>query len=341
MKKISMGILLLTTLLFSACARESGEEAKNMEQIYAESGIPVKVMEVQPVEFVLELPFTAMISGLQQANASAMIGGIIEKVHVKVGDYVEKDQVLVEFPEDAPAGQLTQARSAYELAKTTYQRMKNLFDTGGISQQELDSVETQFKVAEANYDAALQMLKVRAPISGYVTTVTVRETDGVQAETVLVTIAQTDQMKAKVWVTENEICQIAVGEKATFTWNDQVLEGEVTSVALAMDMQHNAFGIDLIFDNSDNICRSGVIGDINIEVYKNETAFVIPRKNVMHDVNGRYVYLMNNETAQKQYITTGQENGNFEVLSGLSSGNKVIVEGLNLVSDGVKVRVVE
>jgi RND family efflux transporter MFP subunit len=341
MKRTNIGILLMIVLLFSACGRNAEQASRNMEQIYEESGIPVKVLEVQPTEFVLELPFTAKITGLQQANASAMIGGMIEKVLVKVGDYVSKDQVLVEFPEDVPAGQLTQARSAYELTKSTYQRMKNLFELGGISRQELDGVETQYKVAAANYDAALQMLKVRAPINGHVTSVTVRETDSVQSETVLVTIAQTDMMKAKVWVTENEICQITTGEEATFTWNDQVLTGGVTSVALAMDLTHNAFAVDLIFDNSQNICKSGVIGDINITVYKNETAYVIPRKNVMNDVNGRYVYLMNNDLAHKQYITTGQENGNFEVLTGLKPGDEVIVEGLNLVTDGVKVRVVE
>ncbi len=341
MKKIMIGILLLSVLLFSACGRNKGEAAKNMEQIYDETGIPVKVMEMQPIEFVQVLPFTAKITGLQQANASAMVGGIIEKVHVKVGDYVQKDQILVEFPEDAPAGQLTQARSAYELSKTTYDRLKNLYDLGGISRQDLDGAETQYKVAAANYDAALQMLKVRAPINGFVTSVTVRETDGVQAETILVTIAQTKRMKAEVWVTENEICQINLGQKASFTWNGQVLAGEITSVAMAMDMTHNAFGIDLVFDNPDNICKSGVIGDINITVYENNKAYVIPRKNVMHDAKGRYVYLLKENKAVKQYITTGQENGSFEVLSGLYKDDKVIVEGLNLVTDGVKVKVVE
>jgi membrane fusion protein, multidrug efflux system len=341
MKKQIFGILMITVLLIAGCGNKENVEAKNMEQIYEESGIPVKIIVMNPQKFNLELPFTAKITGLKQANASAMIGGMIEKVHVKVGDYVVEDQVLVEFPEDAPAGHLTQARSTYELAKATYDRMKNLYDLGGISRQELDGVETQYKVAEANLDAALQMLKVRAPINGNVISLTVRETDGVESETVLATISQTDMMKAKVWVTESEISLIETGQEASFNWNDQVLKGEVTTVALAMDMKHNAFGIDLIFDNPDNLCKSGVIGDINITTYTNETAFVVSRKNVSNDEQGRFVYIMKDDTAVKQYISTGQENGQFEVLSGIEPGDNVIVEGLNLVTDGVKVKVVE
>jgi len=341
MKKILSGVLLIIILLIIGCGGKENTEAKNMEQIYAESGIPVKILDIAPQTFKLELPFTASITGLRQANASASIGGMIEKVNVKVGDYVNKDQVLIEFPEDSPAGQLTQARSAYNLMKNTYDRMNNLFQLGGISQQELDGIEAEYRVSEANLDAALQMLKVRAPISGYVTSITVRETDGVESETVLATISQTEMMKSKVWVTENEISMIEPGQKAQFEWNNIYLDGEVTAVAMAMDQKYNAFGVDLIFSNKENNCKSGVIGDINITTYINEAAVIIARKNVLTDENGMYVYLANNDQAKKQYITTGKENGSFEVLEGIMSGDKILVEGLNLVSDGAKINVVE
>jgi len=341
MRKQIFGVLLITILLITGCGRKENVEAKNMEQIYDESGIPVKVMVMNPQEFNLALPFTAKITGLKQANASALIGGMIEKIQQLCIVFQLHPDPVGKFPEDVPAGQLTQARSAYDLASSTYTRMKNLFDLGGISQQDLDGVETQYKVAEANLDAALQMLKVRAPISGYVTSLTVRETDGVKSEAILATIAQIDIMKAKVWVTESEIHQIKSGQEATFTWNDQVLKGEVTTVAMAMDLTHNAFRIDLVFPNPDYLCKSGVIGDINITTYINKAAYVVSRKNVLNDEQGRFIYVLKDDTAVKNYITTGKENGNFEVLSGIYSGDNLIVEGLNLVSDGVKVRIVD
>ena len=61
----------------------------------------------------------------------------------------------------------------------------------------------------------------------------------------------------------------------------------------------------------------------------------------MNDTAGMYVYVIKDDKAEKRYITAGKDNGSFEVLAGLQSGDKVIIEGLNLVSEGAKVRVVE
>jgi RND family efflux transporter MFP subunit len=333
-------LLVITTLLFLGCAKQEKAESKNMEQIYKEEGIPVEVQTIQPEYFSKELTFNATLTGLRQSSASAMIGGRIEKVLVKVGDYVTKDQVMFEFPEDAPAGQLTQAKAGFDLAESTYNRMKNLYEKGGISRQDLDGVKTQYEVAKANLDAVLQMLKVRAPIDGYVTSVNVRETDGVHSETVLATVSQTNKMKARIWATEDEVCQIKAGQHATATWNDISLNGKVTEVAIAMDRSHNAFGVDLEFNNIKNMCKSGVIGEIAIQTYENDNAFIVARANVMEDTNGQYVYKMVDHKAVKQYVKTGNENGSFEIIEGLKSGDQVIVKSLNLVSDGAKVKIV-
>ncbi|MBN2461713.1 MAG: efflux RND transporter periplasmic adaptor subunit [Candidatus Cloacimonetes bacterium] len=330
----------LFLLVLAGCGSGNNKEARNIDQLHRENGIPVKVKLMQPEPFVKELPFTAIVTGIRQSSASAMIGGRIEKMNVKVGDYVERDSVLMEFPEDVPAAQYKQARSAYELARSTYDRMKNLYSLGGISRQELDAAETQFKVSAANWDAAQQMLKVRAPISGYITSITVRETDDVEAETVLATIAETGQMKARVWVTEDEVCMIREGMRARAVWQDVILPGQVTQVALAMDREHNAFGVDIVFNNSRNLCKSGVISDIMICTYENDNAFVLERKNVAQDEQGSYVYTVVEGSARKQYVVTGQYNDSYEILTGLAEGDLVVIAGLNLIAPGDKVMII-
>jgi len=332
--------LVMSTLLFLGCAKQEKTESKNMEQIYKEEGIPVEVQSMNPQTFIKELSYNATLTGMRQSVASAMIGGRIEKVDVKVGDYVKKDQVMFEFPEDAPAGQLTQAKAAFDLAETTYNRMKNLYEKGGISKQDLDGVKTQYEVSQANLDAVMQMLKVRAPIEGYVTSVSVRETDGVHAETMLAIVSQTKKMKTRIWATEDEVCQIKTGQKATATWNGTTLNGKVTEVAIAMDLAHNAFGVDLVFDNSKNMCKSGVIGQISIQTYENDNAFVLERSSVKDDLNGMYVFKAQDGKAVKAYVKTGQENGSFEIVDGISEGDQIIVKGLSLVTDGSKVKIV-
>jgi len=331
-------LLAATATLMLGCGSKEVEETKNIDQIYAEQGIPVEVAEIQPTEFQVKLPYTAKLTGLRQSFASAMIGGRIEHIYVKVGDYVQKDQILMSFPEDAPSGQYKQVKAGLDIAEATYNRMSSLYEIGGISKQDLDQVEAQYKVALANFDAASQMLKVRAPITGYVTNVAVRETDGVKAEKVLATISQTKKMKAKAWVTEDEICNVNTGMAATATWNGMTLTGRVTEVGMAMDPGTNAFAVNMEFDNADNMCKSGVMADISIVSYSNKSAFIIERKNVLKDATGNYVYLLKDAKAVKQYVTTGQENGSFEITSGVVAGDNVITEGLHLVYDGAKVK---
>lgn len=339
MKKILIAILALGLVLVG-CGKKEEVESKNMEQVYQEQGIPVKVETAQAQEFSLDLDYTAKLSGLRETFASAMIGGKIEKIHVKTGDYVKKDDILMEFPEDTPAAQYLQAKSGFELAKSTYEKMQKVYEVGGISKVELDQIKTNFEVARANYDSASQMLKVRAPISGYITNITVNETDNVDGRTVLATVSQTSKLKAKIWATETEINDIKKGQKTVAIWNGKKLEGKVSEVGLAIDPMHNAFGIDIVFDNKDNMIPSGVLADIKINVYKNENAFIVSRENVKKDSKGMYIYLVKNEKAQKQYVETGKENGSFEILNGVGANDKIIVEGLNLVYPDAKVNII-
>jgi RND family efflux transporter MFP subunit len=332
--------IILVILIAAGCAQKEEAISRNTEQIYQEEGFPVKVKKMEPESFVKTLSYNSVLTGLRQSHASAMIGGRIEKINVKIGDYVEKDSVIIEFPQDAPAGQFLQAKSAYELTKNTYQRMKNLYEKGGISKQELEQIETQLTVQKANFDAVQQMLKVRAPISGIVTNLTVRETDNVPAENVLATITQTDQMKTRIWASEVEVCQIEKGMPVDVHWNGLNFGGKVTQIGLAMDPAFRAFAVDIHFPNTKKMCKSGVIGEIFIETY-NQQALALERKVVKEDAKGKYVFVAKDNKAVKTYVETGKENGGFEIISGLKIGDLVVVEGIDLLFDDALLKIIK
>jgi RND family efflux transporter MFP subunit len=325
--------ILFVILLLSGCTKKETVVSRNTERIYQEEGFPVKVKKMELEPFVKTLSYHSILTGLRQSHASAMMGGRIDKVHVKIGDYVEKDSVIIEFPQDAPGGQYIQAKSAYDITKTTYARMKNLYEKGGISKQELDQLEAQLNVSKANYDAVQQMLKVRAPISGIVSNLTVNETDNVPFETVMATITQTDKMKTRIWASESEICQIEKGMLAEVRWNNQTFYGKVVQIAMAMDPTFNAFAVEIHFDNTRNLCKSGVIGEIYIETYSKK-ALIVERKVVKENPQGKYVFVAEQNKAIRKFIEIGNENGSFEVVSGLHTDDLVIVEGIDLLYDG-------
>lgn len=333
--------ILLHSVLFLSCSGEK-MEAKNMEQIYKEEGVPVKTQIILARLFEAYLSYNAVLTGIEESNAYASIGDRVEKILVNVGDYVEKDQVLLTFPTDNPAAQYYQAKVAFENAQKTYERMQNLFKTGGISQQDLDNAQAGFDVAKANWDAVRQSVKVKAPISGYVTKINVRESDNVDVENELFTISRISKLKAKVWISEKEILDVKKGQLAMASWNAIEIKGKVVQVDMALNVMTQAFGAVVEFDNPNNLIKPGVTVEVKITAYQNSMALVVERKNVLTDQKQHYVYITHEGYAQRRIITLGRQQGlEAEAVQGLSNGDELIVEGQMLLSDGSKIRVVQ
>ncbi|MBI9072431.1 MAG: efflux RND transporter periplasmic adaptor subunit [Melioribacteraceae bacterium] len=343
MKKsmIYLMLIIITAFGLQSCSEEVAE-AKNMEQIYKEEGVPVKIKTVKKDFFEKDLTFNAVLTGKIETSSYASIDERIEKVNVKVGDYVQKDQILVTFPIDNPAAQYHQAKVAFENSEATYNRYKNLFETGGISKQDLDNVKTQYEVSNANWDAVKTMIKVKAPISGYVTKVAVRESENVKKEALLFTIGDLSKLKAKVNISETEIDDIKVGDKATAVWNGKEVTGKVIEIDLAMNPRTQSFTSVLEFDNSEKEVKAGVTANITIISKSDSETITIERKNTFVENDKNYIYKLNGDKAEKSEVKLGKSKGLYiEILEGLNDNEKLIVEGQLLLSNNSKVKVIK
>lgn len=344
MKQRGIVMMLVFTLVlgFTACSREK-TESKSMEQIYKEEGVPVRTVTVTPGPFETRLSFNSVLTGIKESTAYAAMGDKVEKIYVNVGDYVKKDQVLLTFPTDSPSAKYRQAKVAFENAKTAFQRIENLYKSGGISLQDRDNAKARYDVAKADWDTVRQMVKVKAPISGYVTKVHVSETDNVDREVALVTISRTDRMKAAIWVSEDEIAEVKKELPAAAAWKDNTIEGKVVQVDMAMNAMKKAFRAVVEFDNPDNRLKAGTTVTIYITSSKKTDAVVTERKNILEEKDAYFVYVVNKETgkAEKRKITLGKQQGlDVEILEGLNPGDQLVVEGQILLEDNSKVRIV-
>lgn len=333
--------MILALIILYAC-NGNGEQAKSMEQIYKEEGVPVKTKLVQPQLFEKKLNYNAVLTGIEESTVSAKLADRVEKVLVNIGDYVTKDQVLITFPTDNPTAQYQQAKVAYDNAKSSFDRIKNLFDTGGISQQNYDNTRTQYEVAKANFEAVSQMVKVLAPMNGYVTGINVVESENVKKDEQLVTISRTDKLKSKVWISEKEISQVKVGLPALATWNDQVLHGKVVQVDMAINQNNQAFGAVLEFDNNGNGLYCGVTSEIQIITKQDAEAIVVNVKNILNSADGDYVFVNMNGQAERRLVVQGErQNLDVEIVKGLNPGDQLVVEGQLLLSDGSKLNIID
>ncbi len=334
-----LSVLILAA--FAGCSRQKSE-ARSMEQIYEEDGIPVRVDTVRYRTFEKNLAYFAKLSGIKEATRSAVIGGKIDRINARVGDRVVANQVIVEMDQTSPGFQYDQAKAGYENAEKTYHRMRAMLEAGETSQANFDGAEAQYLVAKRNYEAQRKMLFIDAPFDGTIVDVKVRTGDNVNGDAHLFTVAQLDRMHARLWVTEREVMQMRPGMSATTQFNGKTYTGRITEISLAADPFRQAFYVDVEFDNPGRELRSGVTMNIEIQVYENSRAITVPRNLVMRDTYGEFVYLKDNNTAVKRYITNGNSSGiEYEVNSGLNVGDVIITHGASMVDAGRHVRIVE
>jgi membrane fusion protein (multidrug efflux system) len=334
-------LLLLMPIMYSGCGREP-QASNNLEQIYREEGVPVKTTKVQPELFETWLSYNAELSGIEESSAHSMVSDEVESIYVKVGDFVQKNQVVLGFPRGNPSARYHQVNVAYENARKNYERIRNLFDSGSISRQELDNAKAAYDVAAADWDSVRQTVEVRAPIEGYVIKINVQESDNVNMGDELFTIAQTDRLKARVWATDKEILYIRKGQKASAVWNGITLTGRVVQVDMALNNDKKAFGVVVEFDNPGSRMRIGVIVDVRINTYRNPRAFVVERKDLIKVGDEYFVYLAKDREAEKRKVVLGRQQGlDVEVADGLVAGEELIVEGQMLLDEGSRVKIVQ
>lgn len=119
--KYKIPVLLLVAitglLFFQGCDREE-TEARSIEQIREDEGVPINIETIKHQPFQKTLSFFSKLSGIKESTKGAIVGGKIEKVNARVGDRVSKDQIIIKFAEDNPGLQFEQAKTAYENAVT-------------------------------------------------------------------------------------------------------------------------------------------------------------------------------------------------------------------------------
>ncbi len=342
--KFCLTIFVASFVLFflAGCGEEEKRvEAKSMDEIRKEEGVPVIVEEIELKPFESYITLYADLQGIRQSTKSSLVGDKILKINAGIGEFVKKGDIIVEFPTDNPAIQYEQAKAAYENAKKNFERMKGLLEAGDISQAQYDGAETQYIVNKRNFFSVKQMVEVESPIDGIITEMIFNEGDACGVGKPLFTVAQLSSVVATVWATEDEVRDIKRGMPAKITTSEKSYQGRVREVGIAMDLKRRAFKVEILIPNPDRTLKPGVTTQIDIKVYENPEAVVIPENLIQRRNGNRYVFLEENGKAVERPVVQGKRYGvNTEIIEGLEKGDRLIAEGTSLLEKGRKVKIV-
>ena len=344
MSKKSIIIVFTALMLFFGCSGGKDEEVVRIKDVQLKEGIPVEVSKISRETLVISKRYSGTLRGKEEAMVSAPIGGNIEKILVKIGQYVNKNDVIAQYREDASASQYIQAKAAFDNSIENLKRLESLFETGAISQQNLDNARTGHAVTKANYAAATKQIFVIAPISGYVGDIFLNEGDGVGPEAPILTITDLKDLTMEIDIPQSDIANISKETTVKiFPTNgyEKAFEGEISRISLTASPMTRNFQVDIAIANPEKMLRSGVIAEVELNLVEKEETVYIQRENIIVQNDEEFVYVVEKGNAKLRKIKTGLQSGLVvEVLEGLNPIDVLVVSGQTLLTDGAKVKII-
>jgi membrane fusion protein, multidrug efflux system len=332
---LGLGLVLLVVLRVIQ-ASTPNEAAPTVEQIRSEQGVPVAVEPARRGEFSVWREFNGTVSGAQEGVVRARTGDEIAAVPVQVGQRVSRGQVLVRQSGEASAARVRQAEAARRQAASTVERLRPLHQAGAISDQEWESATTQLELATADVAAVRDVLSLTSPLAGTVTEVIARPGMVPSTGDPLVRVADLSRRAVYLRVSATEAAEIRQGQTARVAGLG--VTGEVRRIALQADPETRLVEIEIDFPPAGALIP-GTLATVQIEVAERVDAVQVPRQSVR---DGQVWIVGEDGRATRRTVQVGMQSRELiEILSGIEPGERVVVEGGALLSEGAAVRIVE
>lgn len=309
----------------------------------------VSVVTVKDTVFNHYLDIQGNVDTKENILVQPEMPGTLTSLNVRAGQRVGKGQILGRVDDGGLSQQVASIETQYQLAKTTYERRKNLWNQKIGSEIEFLQAQTQMnslqkQVAQAK--AQLAKTLIRAPFSGTIDEVFVERGQVVSASPQgLMRIVNLSQMYVSTTVPETYIGKLKVGTivDVYLTSLGKTYKGKVRQVGNYINPNNRSFGIEVSIPNPDNLLRPNQVAKLKIIDYTNPKAISVPTNVVQEDGEGnKFVFTVTNSngktgTAKKVLVKVGKSSGNeTEILSGLNADDIIVTEGVNTISEGMK-----
>lgn len=337
-RKNVLKFMLLAALFFLASC--GGETIKNKTQTETvKKNVKVEEVRLMPVDQLST--FTATVEANTVNNIAPAMGGRIRSIHVDVDSRVSKGQTVVTMD----AANYSQQQTQLATLKRDYERYLELYNVGGISKQQLDQIKAQLDVAQTALNNLDENTRLTSPINGVVTARNYDPGDMVAGQPIL-TIENINPVKVIINVSESFYSQVVKGMAVKVQVDalaDEVFEGKVSLIHPTLNPVSHTFPVEIEVNNFDLRLRPGMFSRVTMNFGTNDRPLILDMA-VLKQIgsNDRYVFVEKDGKAVYTLVQLGTRiEDKYEIVSGLSAGDRVIVQGNTGLIDGTEVEVVE
>ncbi|MEA3417379.1 MAG: efflux RND transporter periplasmic adaptor subunit [Thermodesulfobacteriota bacterium] len=362
-------ILLLGLLLMTVSSANAGPPSPG-------DGHPPLVTVVAVIEQDVNPPaeYVGHVEAIQTVDLRARVEGFLEKVNFKEGSDVQAGDLLYIIEQapyqsrvDAAGAIVAQAEASLSKAGQRLLRLRTA-RAESVPATDMDNavaeeLSARAQLAEAKANLAITQInfgytQIKAPICGRIGRTAYTKGNLVNpASGTLARIVQLDPIRVVYSISENDIVDIQMalrdaqnGKKNSFlTSRLKLANGETIKGSGRMDFVNNAVDpgtgtivVRALFDNPDGMLLPGQYVTVMVTRSKPKLMPVVPQSAILEDHDGRYVFVVDDQNRViMRRVKTGPVIGvNWAMASGLTVGEKVIVEGIQKVQPGQVVKTV-
>ncbi|WP_442767407.1 efflux RND transporter periplasmic adaptor subunit [Acinetobacter bohemicus] len=333
--------------------------------------VPVRVVAVERRDLNVELKAIGTVIPAHTVNVQSQVSGVLQRIYFQEGHLVAKGQLLAQidpapFQVELAQAQGTQQQNMAQLrnAETELARYQLLFKQDSIAKQQVEQQQAlvnqlkgQIQANQAQVDAAklqLSYTKIYSPIAGRAGFKQKDAGNLIQAneQAGLVTVTQVHPIYVQFAVAENYLDTLRAaagkGQKAQVSaWDKaeqkQLALGQVQALDNQIDLNTGTLKLKAVFDNRDDALFPNQFVNIHLNAQTIQNAVSIPNDAIQHGAKGTYVYVINTKNkAEMRMLKLGvTSQGQTEILAGLNGTERVVLEGIDRLSDGQEVQIVQ
>lgn len=367
MKK-SILMILLSSIIITGC--NDNNEKSNMKM----PPLNVSYVEVVQKNIPIEQEFSGRVVSYMTSEIRPQISGIIKKRLFTEGQMVKEGDILYEIePETYQAAynqalaNLSQLKSALNVAYLKSKRYSMLIKNASVSQQDYDDAQSTYQQAKFNVDAAkatletarinLERTKIKAPISGKIGISSVTPGSLITAEqsTPLSIIRSIDKVYVDFTQTSIDLLKL---KKKLLKDNENIsdtdvslmledgteypLKGKLSTTEVAVNEGTGSVIMRSVFENPDHLLLPGAFARVKLSQYE-QKAVLVPQQAIMRSEEGRsQAYVIDGNKVKLVQLSAKENLGdNWVVTEGLKNNDKVVIEGVSKLKDGQEVSPVE
>ena len=332
-------IYVAAAVMAVSCGNNNSKTAEQPQA--AEVRLPnVTIMAASYKDVPQSDVYTANVEAYAKNNIAPQSPSRIQKIYVEVGDFVRAGQIVAKMDEVS----LNQSKLSMANDSLEYSRIKKLYEQGGVSKSDFDAMELKYNVTRSQYQNLLENTILRSPVSGVITARNYDQGDMYGGSPIYV-VEQITPVKLYVGISEMDYTKVKKNDTVTLTADalpGKTFTGRIARIYPTIDAATHTFTAEVNVANSDRLLRPGMYARVTVNFGSNHSIVVPDDCVVKQQGSGvRSVFVLQADNTVKEIVVTlGRHFGTeYEILSGISEGDNVVVKGQASLKNGSKVNV--